>query len=310
MEAKAPCLSIKSKKHPSIQCPSLATKGEFCSRHCKSKVKWAPPAKKPLTRKQSAAATTILNFWIRYGRLHIRRLKGQALFTPERSDNPKDIYSMESISTIPFTYHFSYIDAKKHLWTFDLRFLVQSMHYGNDMKNPFSQELLPPHILQRLQVYSERLRKRGVPILYVEKDVLTPEQIWNQKVLDVFLKLTAHGYCVNVLWFETLTVRGHELFYTRMYELWSSLLSAEKDRIVPGHGSGRNPLFRWTPSVIEMRSVGDLKWWRKQTLGMMNTFLSRGTDRATQGCGALYVLTALARTHPKVAEAYAWLAGD
>jgi hypothetical protein len=67
-------------------------------------------------------------------------------------------------------------------------------------------------------------------------------------------------------------------------------------------------LFKWFPEQVEFRGF-ELKWWRKQNLALMNAFLSRGQDKDTLGCGALYVLTALAQTHPRAAEAFPWLSG-
>ena len=151
----------------------------------------------------------------------------------------------------------------------------------------------------------------GETIVYIEKDVLTPSQAWDQKVLDVFLKLHSHGYGANVLWFESLTVRGHEIFYLHLYRLWNitlGLTSTDKERIVPGHNCGRTPLFRWEPAVITSRSQ-ELKWWRKQSLGLMNAFLTRAKEKEVRGCGALYILTALAQTHPGAAEVFPWLVG-
>jgi len=250
-----------------------------------------------------------MKFWILHGRRKLRRKLGPSLFLSSLSHNDKDIYTFESISTIPLAYHFSFIDLKGHVWTFDLRFLIQLLQYGKELINPFSQELIPEILIQRLQQRSQNLRKHGIPIVYVEKDVLTSEQIWNQKVLDVFLKLTSLGYGVNLLWFETMSAKSHQTFYSKLYDLWNitaGLTPEDKERIVPGHASGRSPLFRWNPTVLQ-NQVHELKWWRKQNLSLMNTFVSRATDRTVQSCGALYVLTAFAQTHPKIAEVYPWL---
>lgn len=304
------CLSVKSKKHPDLRCPAKATKGDFCVRHAKSKVLWTsktlPP--KPFTKKQKVAAETIKKFWLQHGRLSHRRIQGPALFIVSESHNDKDIYTYDSITTVPFTYHFSYADSEKRLWSFDLRFLLQLLQYGNDLKNPFTQELIPQEAIQRLQARAETLTHQKTPIIYAEPEGLTSEQIWNQKVLDVFLKLTTLGFGVNVIWFETLSLRAHEYFYRVLYESWTynQLTHDERERIVPGYTSGRTPLFRWHPDGLDGR-VGDLKWWRKQNLGLMNAFLSRGQDRATQGCGAIYILTALAKCHPRAREAFPWL---
>jgi hypothetical protein len=304
------CLSVKSKKHPDLRCPAKASKDDFCVRHAKSKILWtdkAPPPK-PFTKRQKVAAETIKKFWLRHGRLYHRRTQGPALFVVSESHNDKDIYTYDSITTVPFTYHFSYADSEKRIWSFDLRFLLQLLQYGNDLKNPFTQELIPQVAIVRLQARAETLRKHKIPIIYAEPEGLTSEQIWNQKVLDVFLKLTTLGFGVNVIWFESLSLRAHEYFYRVLYESWTynQLTHDERERIVPGYMSGRTPLFRWHPNGLDGR-VGDLKWWRKQNLALMNAFLSRGQDRAIQGCGAIYILTALAKAHPRAREAFHYL---
>ena len=308
------CISIKSRKHPHERCPNQATRGEFCAKHCKSKVVWTSiaPRPRPFTRKQKTALESLRIFVLLHVRPFLRKQHGPALYIPDHSHNEKDIYSLDSVATIPFTYHFSYADSQKHLWIFDLRFLLHTLQYGNELKNPFSQELIQGPVLQQLQARADRLRKQKLPIVYAEPQGLTSEQVWNQKVLDVFLKLTSLGYGANVLWFESLNIRGHEIFYRKLYTLWHyslHLTEADRERIVPGHASGRAPLFRWEPSVIEGRAH-ELKWWRKTNLGLMNAYLSRGQDRTIQGCGALYLLTALAQTHPRAAEAFPWLTED
>jgi len=313
MEGLHQCTSIKSRKYSELRCPNPATRGDFCAKHCKSKVVWVSnvPKPRPFTRRQKTAAETIYRFWIAHCRRKSRRIHGPALFVPSISDNEKDIYTFDTVQSIPFQYHFSYSDSSKHIWTFDIRFLVHLLQHGNDLKNPFSQELIDKKNIERFQSICESLRSRKLPILYVDTEILSPEQIWNQKVLDVFLKLNSLGYGANILWFENMTVYGHELFYRNLYDLWHQALNltdADRDRIVPGHRSGRNPLFRWAPTVLKVQPPHEIKWWRKQTLGLMNAFLTRSADRETQTCGALYILTGLAHTLVQVAEVYPWLA--
>ncbi len=86
----------------------------------------------------------------------------------------------------------------------------------------------------------------------------------------------------------------------------SGMQNSEKERIVPGYTAAESPLFRWTPDIISGQNR-DIKWWRKQSLGLMNAFLTRGQDRTNQTSGALYILTALVNVIPKAAEAYPWL---
>jgi len=348
-DVRARCTSIKSKKHPDQRCLNKPKEGTlWCSCHSKSQVLYEPKESvscsnaapietqsmsitikangrrkirpQPLTRSprvylkihREQSATLLQHFWFRYGRPVLRRDLGQATFLPELAHNDKEISTYDSVTFIPLCYRFSYIDEKHHLWIFDTRFLMSLLQYGNNLKNPFTQELIDTKTVERLQKRSEQLHAMKKPILYQEEDSLTPEQIWNQKVLDVFLKLTSLGYGVNVLWFETLTLRGHEIFYTKLYSLWNiqlGLTTEEKERIVPGHDSGRVSLFRWHPSDVVGRGF-ELKWWRKQNLNLMRAFLQRSDNKEIQGCGALYILTALANTHRHCAESFPWLVQD
>ena len=305
------CRSIKSKKHSTLRCPNHAVKDEFCAKHKRTRIVWASaaPAKAPFTRRQKAAADKIHRFWLRYGRIRSRRIHGPTLFALAISCNDKDVYSFDPISDIPFTYHFSYLDSKAIPWTFDLRFLLQLMQYGKELINPFNQELIGGATLQRLELLAQALRKRNIPVVYAEADGLTPEQIWNQKVLDVFLRINTLGYGINMIWFENMTAAQHQDFYTNIYDMWNSLLGltpAEKERIVPGHRSGRTQLFRWTPGALGDQ-FHDARWWRKQSLAVMNGFLSRGQDRVTQSTGALYILKALANSCRSFADAFPYL---
>jgi len=307
------CTSIKSKKYSHLRCPNQAKgSGNFCAKHEKTKVIWVntsqTPPRPPLTRKQKTASEKIARFWTLRGRLNARAFHGPALFMSSLSNNSSDIYTLEPLTTIPFTYHFSYLDDGGKVWTFDLRFLMHLLQYGN-LKNPYTQDQIPERTLQRLQMRAEVLRAQKVPIVYMEDTTLTPEQIWNQKVMDVFLKLTSLGYGVNMIWFESMNIAQHQAFYRKLHSLWTyelRLTKTQKDTIVPGHMSGRTILFKWSPQQT-VEEVHDIRWWRKHNLALMNSFLSRGQDRSTQGCGALYILTALTSCHARVAEAFPWL---
>jgi hypothetical protein len=268
--SESQCCSIKSKKNANLRCPNVASRGEFCAKHCNSRVLWSSTSKAaetntnvnanakaknktkpkpiPFTKRQKASAEIINKFWKVYGRLALRRRHGPTLFLPSLSHNDRDIYTFDTISTIPMAYHFSFIDEKHHAWTFDMRFLIQLLQYGKKLINPFSQEPISETTIHRLDAMSQNLRKHKLPIVYVHTDELTPEQIWNQKVLDVFLKLTSLGYGVNMLWFETMTVSAHRTFYRKLYDLWNitaGLTPEDKEDL---------------DSIIEDKFMNNLKW--------------------------------------------------
>jgi hypothetical protein len=301
------CISIKSKKNTSEKCPLAATKGEFCSRHSKSKVRWVKPVV-TLTRSMRVAGLKVLRFLQRYATRLIYKRRGPAVFTPEICENLHDVYTLEETSTIPILYRFSYVDSKKHVWIFDIRFFTQCLTYTGSLLNPFTQESITGPSLERFQNIVASLRKSNIPVLYTEDNELTPEQIWNQKVLDLFLRLSSHGYAVNLSWFDSLSTSGHASLYRHLYNGWMSgtLTDADRERIVPKYRGAKTSLFRYPPQVISSEQH-PLKWWRKQTLYVMNVLLTRSEDKATQGIGAIFILTAFAKIYPSVRESFPWL---
>jgi hypothetical protein len=305
MQAK--CQHVKSKKEPEKQCDRTATKGTFCSIHdrCKKKVLWTRPVAM-LTRTQRVAGHKLLSFLRRTTRASRLKRHGPAYFTANIANNETDIYTLDPVASIPLTYRFSYADSKLNIWLFDSRFLMGSMQYERTVMNPFTQEEIPPLTLSRLQGLSEFLQRHSLPLLYVTEDTLTPEQRWNQKVLDVFLRIRTHGYGVNVVWFESMTISTHTRFYTRLYDLWNTelqLTDQDKERIVPRYST---TLFTQHPNRL-MYEYHTLKWWMKHNLSVMHTLLTASSEKGNRGCGALYILTALAQVNPDVAQAYPWL---
>ena len=300
------CIHVKSKKQPEKQCDHTASKGAFCAIHdrCKKRILWTRPLA-ILTRTQRVSGLKILNFMLKATSESRRKRHGPAYFTPTIANNDTDIFTLDSVTTIPLAYRFSYCDTKA-VWLFDSRFLMGSMQYEPTPVNPYTQEEIPAAVLTRLQSLSEWLQKHSLPLLYVSEDTLSPEQRWNQKVLDVFLRIRIHGYGVNVLWFESMTISSHTRFYTRLYDLWITdlqLTDEDKERIVPQY---TRTLFTQHPNRL-IYEYHTLKWWMKHNLGVMHTLLTASPEKGNRGCGALYILTALSHVNADVAQAYPWL---
>lgn len=322
------CANIKSKKHPEARCSYAATNGDFCSRHCKKPQRWSqttanstsaskvrpgrrsatnPSLTRP-TRKQEDAAKQIQGFWRLRGNLYLRSLRGPTTFSLDMSHNTQDIYTYEPLSTIPPIYRFSYLDSKSHAWTFDIRFLLQSLQFSSELKNPYTQEPLLPHTLHKLENYIAWLKSRKFPIVYLETDDLTPEQAWNQKVLTLFLKYQTLGYAIQTSWFESLSIKQHIQFYQRLFLIWLTIATPEeKQKIIPNWMNLETPLFRWPLEYATSLDFKNMKWWRKQTYTIMESFATRAQDKNAQITGALYVLMALVQVSRPAAEGYPFL---
>ena len=309
------CANVKSKRHPDVQCPNIAMDGDFCAKHCKRPHRYvaSPELRIPYaTRQYGQSVRKIQGWWrLRYPLLAVRK-QGPALFTRSLAQNETEVYSMGSIHKIPKLYFFSYKDAQKHIWAFDIRSLSHSLNEGRGLTNPYTRESFPQPSMQKVRERIAFLRKRKYPILYLTANTteqLTPEQIWNQKVLDIFMKLEALGYSAACAWFNGLTLEDHQDFYRGVFELWDfrlGLSSMEKESIVPSHARGQQRLFRNIPDVL-VRENHNLKWWQKQNLGLITNLITRSVDKTRQALGATYVIMGLVQVSDEAAEAYPWV---
>lgn len=309
------CANIKSKRHPDVQCSNIAIDGDFCARHCKRPHRYVASTESRIaytTRQYSTSIRKIQKWWrFRYGFYSVRK-QGPGLYTRAIAQNETEVYSMEPIVRIPKLYFFSYKDAQNYIWAFDIRSLSHSLNEGKSLANPYTREAFAQSTIQKVRERIAFLRKRKYPILYLSagEDALSPEQIWNQKVLDVFMKLEALGYSAACAWFNSLTLEDHHDFYRGIYELWDyrlGLSSMEKESIVPFYSRGQQRLFRNIPEIV-VRENHNLKWWQKQNLNLILNMITRSMDKTRQALGATYVIMGLVQVSEDAAEAYPWVA--
>jgi len=219
--------------------------------------------------------------------------------------NDTELYSFEPIKAIPSHYVISIADERHSIWTFDVRTLVHSMTKGFPSQNPYTRDTFLEHAKQAIHGRIEWLRRRKYPILHINTDVVTSEQIWKHKVLDVFLRIESLGYYVNCDWFYGLSLENHKKFYANLFSLWEwklQLTQADKERILPMDGV---QLFRFHPGDMPSKT---LTWWQKNTLNLIDTFISKGCTKEDKKMGAMYGLMSLVTVSPDAAEALPWLA--
>ena len=304
------CASIKSRKHKNIQCPFQATHGDFCRRHSKNPCRFQKKEAECShvhTRSEHSSAKRIQLFWRNQYPIYKKRLYGPALYERSLSFNETEISTLDPIGKISQHYFFSYVDSKGICWSFDLRSLNHLLLEDTCLKNPYTRETLGTHIRERLSECNAFLKRKGIPSFYNLQENLSQKQVWNQRVLDFFLRLDSLGYRGSTQWFDTMTLLQQEKLYRRLYTLWNyrlGLTPQEKDQLIPGHQV--NKLFRWTPDTVE-NANHDLIWWKKNNLDLLIKFISGTKDKTKQGLGALYVLMGFASIVREVGEAYPWI---
>ena len=308
------CANCKSRKAPDVRCPFNATYGDYCSRHWKHPNRFIPKGfiaqEACFTRRQVAAARRIQAAWRRVAGALRFQAQGPAANDRSLSCNDTEFYSLDSVSLIPPLYLFSMISPQHVVWSFDIRSLGQMVMKGALTQNPYTREPLGDRTLRRIHDRLTWLRRRKYSVLHPQGSAdLTAEQIWNQHVLDVFLRIESFGFHVSCDWFHDMSVTAHEDFYKTLFGLWYGRLGltmAQRDAIVPGGESPTRRLFRFTPGQEPSRR--SVAWWQRHNLALMEAFVSRSQDKENQRLGAMYLLMGLVAVCEEAEESFPWLA--
>ena len=300
------CLNIKSRANPDIQCPLSATHGEYCSRHYKNPRPFHKPSNKEFTtysRSDKKAIDKIQKFWRITYPLYKFRHQGPAANDTSLAMNHTELYSLDPITTVTKHYLITFSDENKSIWAFDIRTIVQTMANGFKSTNPYTRTDFTVRAKEQIHRRIAWLNKRHYPVVHINSDILTEEQCWNHMVLDVFLKIDALGYYASCEWYHELNLYQHIRFYRHLFLLWEfrlGLTRADKERVVPTHAT----LFRFHPDEPPTKTI---QWWRRNTLSLIEAFITRSSEKEQQKLGAMYILMALTRVSYKAAEAWPWL---
>lgn len=301
------CNNIRSRTYPDVQCKSLATQGDFCSKHVKHPIRFnayrSTPTEPTLTPERARGATRIQRFCRFLLRRNAFYRQGPTVNLLCISENKTDLYSLEPIESIPRLYIWSYKDVNHHFWTFDIRSFTHMMATG--LKNPYTQIPLTEGAKEHLAHRLLWLKKKGYMTVFLSDTDLSIDTLFSLRVLDVCMKFDFLGYYTKAEWFLDLDQVAQETLYAAIYELWnyrlSSLTPALKEQIAPNVSA----LLHYTPA--RMQGKRTLKWWRTTNIGLFDALVSGASETANRQLGAMYALASLCKVHAETAHTYEWL---
>jgi len=292
------CLNIKSKHYPNIQCPNKKTHGEFCAKHNKNPNQFS--------QKRINSAKRIQQIWKKYSHKILWHRQGPAVFDKTLANNQTEVYSLENLDIIPKIFFFSFSDSQKNIWAFDIRSLSFLLSKNKIIKNPYTNILLSQESINKIQIRITWLQNHKYPIMYIDNSTFTSEQMWNQHVLDIFLKMEESGYIVNSDWFHDLDKEDHIEFYKKLYDIWNYRLGLsyqQKNIIVPRFNS-KNKLFKYTLEEILQKEEKIIK---KNNLLIIERLVSSSNDKTQRSLGVMYILMGLCYVNSNVSDAYPWI---
>ena len=306
------CANTKNRKTFDVQCALNATHGDFCSRHWKHPHRFIKQtelsSEKRYTRNETKAANIIQAFWKRKAPFLFLKGHGLGVYNRSISQNDTEIYTLDSIEKIPKLYYFSFLDNNR-LWSFDIRSLGQILSLGNLKQNPYTRDSLSITTLSRIRNRLTWLRKRRYTVFYPIGTELTPDQLWAQKILDIFMKIESFGYYVSCEWFTAMTIADHKLFYIKLYDLWHFRLGLnhqDREKIIPDYWIKTKLLFVYKPEAFLTGRAHTKIWWERLNLTLLETFLSRSPDKEQQKLGAMYCVMGLVAINDAAADVFPW----
>ena len=315
------CHSVKSKKNMKERCTNTASHGDFCGIHYKNPTRWTPGSpdsiakrvkrrKKMLERAEALEiATERVQRWYRFRRGFYRlRLHGPAIHARTLCTNDADFFSTDPVVDISGHMFFSYRDADKHVYGFDIRSVYTLLHRarleGGIAFNPFTRTPFSEATMAKISTHVKWLRNRQFPTEWAPLEPPTPEQQWRMKIVDIFKEIDSLNYYSSPDWFIGLDQRGQRKFYSELFYIWTDragLSNVQKSAIVPNHAQR---IFRHPPWALAEQSMESLQRINTHTIRVL---ITSAEDRNDRILGAMYVVSTLTLVNDQAREAYPWL---
>ena len=315
------CHSVKSKKNMKEQCTNTATHGDFCGIHYKNPTRWTPGspdsiAKRVKRRKRMLERAEALEVaagqvqqWYRFRRGFYRvRLHGPAIYARTLCTNDADFFSTDHVADISGHMFFSYQDADKHIYGFDIRSVYTLLHRarleGTVAFNPFTRTPFSEAMMTKISAHVKWLRDRTCANECAPLEPPTPEQQWRMKIVDIFKEIDALNYYSSPDWFIGLDQRGQRKFYSELFYIWTDragLSNVQKSTIVPNH---LQRIFRHPPWALADQTMESLQRINTNTIRIL---ITSAEDRNDRILGAMYVVSTLTLVNEQAREAYPWL---
>jgi hypothetical protein len=311
------CKNIRSRRHPDQRCPNPASTGDYCGIHYKHPRPFQSQSQIAVRKASESndifvpvdplpAVLRIQKWW----RVHIGLVKfnkqGPARWLRSVSTNATDFFSMEEITDISGEYLFSFRDADKMVYTFDIRSMAALLEKAGaePAQNPYNRQPISADNIKKAIAYVKWARKKGLDTRWAPVEPTTPLQQFAMKVTDLFQKIDELNYYTNSAWFTEMVADDHRCFYVELHDIWyhrAELSNEMRNTIIP------TPARPFRYPIREVVAQKSLDFLRKTNMDLIRMFISAATHRSDRILGAMYVITAMTLVNTECAASYPWL---
>jgi hypothetical protein len=223
-----------------------------------------------------------------------RIFKGWNIRRRRNCNNKEDCGTMDSLFEIPIQYYIDYKDDEGFIYGFDIRSLHIIMSEAKPI-NPFTQKqlILGASGKNFFEKYTKKMTsvKEKEGVVKFDSPKLTKEQRFDQTLIRVFQKIDMLGHYTDIAWFQNMSLRDLNNFYTGAYDIFAfraQLSNEVRRKIVKDGILFQN--FIGNLHHIQERNKHILQY---EILREMERILDEGEDRDSKFHGISLVLTIL-----------------
>lgn len=239
---------------------------------------------------------------------NINKIKGihHIIYNKNLVVNTTDFYTCEDISNIDYNYIFSYKDVEINnknenhfIYVFDIRSI--NLLIKNDNKNPYNRNIISDDVINNIKYLNNYLTNKNINLLF-EKDILTEEQQFKQRIIKIFQQIDSFEYNTNINWFINLELYNLKIFYYLLEDIWNwraQLTNETKLNII-----GNNTIFN---NINIIKNSHNKKYIQDIILNDIEILVSNGTNNEFKNLGSLYVLVALSNVSKECSNSMPWL---
>jgi hypothetical protein len=273
------CVSIKSKKTPTLRCKCLKKKGyDYCGRHIKSKNKMiykTPPNNEEIIKLQS----------------YIRMFN---VLNRKKCVNECDFFTCDSAFETPSQYFFKTMNN----YFFDIRSLHKLFTQTHKNTNPYTLQKLTNVENAKYRRHLGYILKSKYTIYYDEIKI-SPTIEYNNKLISVFQKFDFLDHYTDTDWFESLSLINLKKLYLEAEDIWNyrtQMSLYHKKQIVP-----EGVAFQHHDYIIRGFDESDKYKLKHIILDEFNQFVSYSHNIDNKKLGAMLMMTALVTVSPSAA---------
>ena len=234
---------------------------------------------------------------------------GPAFTNRSLCTNNSDFFTMDELSSLPYSQFFSFKDVDGFIYGFDIISLYNLILKSDKTPtNPYNRNEITKDVIKNIKSLIRLSNILKINIDLVISDV--NEEISTQKslelrCLELFQNIDYLGNYSDPKWFLSLNRNELIKFMRELSDIWNfraQLSNDIKRSICPPYG---DPFRNFTISIVYHHN--DIHYVKKYILEVMEKIVTSGIDRDNQSLGAYYVLGALTLVNSYAAESLPWL---